>query len=778
MAQRIANIDWTATPPGLPRDWPASFKTALNMMLAARFPMFLAWGNEQTFFYNDAFIDILAARHPDALGRRFGDLADGTREAISDLVGKVFSGESVIHEGLPFPLKREELEDTDRFTASYSPVCDEANTVCGVLCICMETTHQVDTNQALQAEINWMRNMFEQAPAPMAVLLGPDHCYEISNPANQAFLGNRPVIGRGVKELFPEVIEQGFTDILDTVYRTGVPFNGRDMPINYQSADGTPALVYMNVIYHPIRDHHHDIIGIFVIAADTTHAVTATQALKTSEARLQSLINTIPQLIWSVSPKGKPTYFNQQWYAFTGMPDGALNGWDAVHPEDREPNLAQWKISVVQGTTYEVKNRLRHHSGEYRWTLVRAVPVRDEAGRITEWIGSNTDIHAQELASEALNEIDVRKTEFLAMLAHELRNPLAPISASAELLSLRARGDPPLVNASAIISRQVEHIVRLVEDLLDTSRVTRGLVRLDRRPLDIKQVIADAVEQVRPAIERRKHGLTLDLGADPVYVFGDHNRLIQVVVNLLDNAAKYTPDGGRVSVTIDADADEVSLCVADSGIGMAPELVQHVFDLFFQGERPLDRAQGGLGIGLSIVKSLTELHGGRIAASSPGPGQGSQFRLTLPRRSSIEAPEATRQSVNEAQSPRLRILMVDDNVDAAFTMALLLETMGHQVVIEHSAAAALEQHRQRPFDLYILDIGLPRMNGYELVGHLRSSGTAPDSLFVALSGYGQEQDREASARAGFDTHLVKPANLWQLQELVMERQKRAAVAGS
>ncbi|TFW04999.1 PAS domain S-box protein, partial [Oxalobacteraceae bacterium OM1] len=384
MGRRIREFDWTQTPLGPPDGWPAALKTALNMMLCARFPMFLAWGDALIYFYNDAFIDILAVRHPDALGRRFSELAPEAWDTVSVLVGQTLAGQPAFHKDLPFRLRRKGYEETAWFTVSYSPVCDDQHRIAGVLGICVETTQRIQEDKERQTELTWLRDMFEQAPVPIIVLMGPDHRYEISNAANQELLGNRPVVGLPVRHALPEAEEQGFTAILDEVYRTGRPFIARDMPIHYRRPDGTLALAYMNVIYQPIRSRDGEIIGIFGIAGDTTQAVTATRGLKAGEQRLRTLVDAVPQMVWSAAPDGTNRFFNKQWYDFTGLPEGSLNGWEAVHPDDRAANTVHWKRCVATGEPYEVKNRLRHRSGEYRWTLVRALPVRDEDGRIVE----------------------------------------------------------------------------------------------------------------------------------------------------------------------------------------------------------------------------------------------------------------------------------------------------------------------------------------------------------------------------------------------------------
>jgi CheY-like chemotaxis protein len=365
------------------------------------------------------------------------------------------------------------------------------------------------------------------------------------------------------------------------------------------------------------------------------------------------------------------------------------------------------------------------------------------------------------------------KDEFLAMLAHELRNPLAPIGAAAELLQMMKLDEKRVSQTSQVISRQVRHMTALVDDLLDVSRLTRGLVDLDKAPLDIRHVVADAAEQVTPLIQSRRHHLALHLPPDITTVSGDRKRLIQVVANILNNAAKYTPEGGNIVLRVDVHADHVAIEVEDNGIGMQPDLVTRAFDLFAQAERTPDRSSGGLGLGLALVKSLTELHGGRVSCESPGLGKGSKFSVHLPRQaeSSNETDQQNldrgmRQGVNS-----LRVLVVDDNADAASMLAMVLEASGHQVTVEHSSRKALERAKQEAPQVCILDIGLPEMDGIELAKRLRTQPETAHSLLIAVTGYGQDQDRKQSRAAGFDHHFVKPADLKQLAAMIAKVKK-------
>jgi PAS domain S-box-containing protein len=494
-------------------------------------------------------------------------------------------------------------------------------------------------------------------------------------------------------------------------------------------------------------------------------------ALAASEAKFRTIANAMPQMVWSTQPDGFHDYYNERWYDFTGAVPGDTDGerWaNMFHAEDRENAWQRWSHSLATGETYEVQYRLRHRSGAYRWVLGRALPVRDDAGRIIRWMGTCTDIHDQKLAENALRLANQRKDEFLAMLAHELRNPLAPISTAAQVMRLRYNDAEYVKRASEIIGRQVRHMTELVDDLLDVSRVTRGLAEMEKTPIDLHSVVQHAVEQARPLIEARHHELVVQVDT-PAWVGGDRTRLTQAVSNLLNNAAKYTQQHGRIALRLSVQEGEASISVCDNGNGIAPGLLPHVFDLFTQGERTPDRSQGGLGLGLTLVKSISVHHGGQVRAESAGLGQGSSFTITLP---TIAAPPpaplpvpAATQTPGAAALPK-RIVIVDDNRDAGASLGAALEARGHAIVLFDDAQSLLGAASPGPVDAYILDIGLPDIDGYQLARRLREAGPSPQALLIALTGYGQAHHYTLSKAAGFDHHLVKPADLEQLERIL------------
>jgi CheY-like chemotaxis protein len=406
-----------------------------------------------------------------------------------------------------------------------------------------------------------------------------------------------------------------------------------------------------------------------------------------------------------------------------------------------------------------------------RWHLSRAVPLRNEQGRVLRWFGTNTDITDLRQMEEALKEADRRKDEFLAMLAHELRNPLAPIRNAVQVLRLLGGPEPNMQRSREMIERQVKHLTRLVDDLLDVSRITTGKIKLQRERVDLAAVVNRAVESCRPLIDANHHHLSVSLPDEPVPLLADPTRLEQVFANLLNNAAKYTERGGALALAAERQGDEVLVRVRDNGFGIPARVLPHVFDLFAQADRTLDRSQGGLGIGLTLVRTLAEMHGGGVTAHSEGPGKGSEFVVRLPVAPDSDGCLPAGETGSAAPAPEvppgLRILVVDDNRDAADSLALLLRLWGHEVRTSYDGPTGLKEAGSYFPQLVFLDIGLPGLDGYEVARRLRGE-LGGELRLVAMTGYGQEEDRRRSREAGFDLHLVKPVDTNCLQEVVTQ----------
>jgi len=489
------------------------------------------------------------------------------------------------------------------------------------------------------------RELFHQAPVSLQILAPDGRTLRVNKawealwqiqagtPLHGFILGGYNVLAD------PQLIASGIAACL----RRALAGEAVEMPaIRYDVArleGGAAHVRWVTARAHPIKDAAGAVLEVMLMHEDITERIEAERALRVREERFRSLVMATSQIVWTNTADGRVLEDSPSWRAFTGQSYDEWKefGWlDALHPDDRERVSRHWAHCVATRSVFEVEYRLRRADGVYRWTAVKGVPILDEDGTVREWIGANTDIddgvnaeaeRARLLAS--LQEQDRRKDEFLAMLAHELRNPLAPISAAADLLKFGRADVARVARASEVIGRQVRHMTSLIDDLLDVSRVTRGLIQLEQARVAIAAVVANAVEQARPQIAVRAHALVIEQEAGAVFVTGDANRLVQVLVNLLNNAAKYTPRGGRIVLGCRVDAGRVEIAVRDNGIGIDARLLPQVFDLFTQAERTPDRAQGGLGIGLALVRNIVALHGGTVTAHSRGPGEGSVFTVSL-----------------------------------------------------------------------------------------------------------------------------------------------------
>ncbi|MGJ7916014.1 ATP-binding protein [Massilia sp. LXY-6] len=454
---------------------------------------------------------------------------------------------------------------------------------------------------------------------------------------------------------------------------------------------------------------------------------------------------------------------NRRYCDMIGLPRERIIGQrvDAfLHPDDAPDNRALFDALVRRGTPYEIENRFLRADGQPLWVGKTVTLVHSAPGDPPTVLAVYMDVSERKEAEAALHETARRKDDFLAMLAHELRNPLAPIRTAAEMMGLATLDATRIRRTSEIIGRQVRHMTELIDDLLDVSRVTRGLVEIDKTPQDLPTIVANAVEQVSPLLASQRQEFVMNIDPAGGRVLGDEKRLVQILTNLLNNAAKYTPPGGTIRLRTEVESDCVHVIVQDTGIGIAPELRSHIFDLFAQAERTPDRSQGGLGLGLALVRSLVELHGGRVACHSGGMGKGSTFVFQLPRIADEEAAPAAASvaAAVQASAGQRDILVVDDNADAGYMLKILLEQRGHRVRVEHDAYDALDSIARQAPDIALIDIGLPGMDGNALARRLRSLPGGAALTLVAVTGYGQELDRQRTLEAGFDRHLVKPVD--------------------
>ncbi|SAK88958.1 histidine kinase [Caballeronia temeraria] len=504
----------------------------------------------------------------------------------------------------------------------------------------------------------------------------------------------------------------------------------------------------------------------------------AENALRESEERFRQLAENIDDVFWMLDPaSGELLYVSPAYTHLFDTGGGAPapvpgpDHWSGdILPLDRAHVAEAYRQLLANGTPYQVEYRIVRASGGPRWVAERAFPVRGAAGhpaRPYRIAGIVNDISERKAAELLLREADRRKDEFLAMLAHELRNPLAPIRNAVDLLDPdREPSVQHFGTVRAIIDRQVRHLSRLVDDLLDVARITQGKITLRQETVDLAAAMAAAIETVQPALDRKRHVLTVKLPDAPLYIVGDSVRLAQVFGNLLSNASKYSIEEGEIAVETEQFGDEVRIVVRDNGIGIAPDMLPHIFDLFVQSETSLERSEGGLGIGLPLAKTLVELQGGRIEAFSAGPQAGSEFVVWLPLAQDAQVAAQGAPHTPANVSAGKRVLLVDDSVDAATAMALLLEADGYDVRTAHDAAEALVLSESFLPQIVLLDIGLPGMDGYRLASEMRARPATADALLIAVTGYGQAHDRQRSKEAGFDHHLVKPVAFEEIQRAV------------
>jgi len=485
-----------------------------------------------------------------------------------------------------------------------------------------------------------------------------------------------------------------------------------------------------------------------------------------SEARFRQLADAMPQIVWTANPDGTIDYRNRRWYELTGLPLSAgPNYWlPVLHPDDQQTCVDAWSKSVRTGKPFQCEYRIRLATGEYGWQLGRGLCQTDAEGRVERWVGTCTDVEEQKRAEAALLETDRRKDEFLTVLAHELRNPLAPLRSSLDIL-LRRGIDPTLTaHLCQVMDRQVKQLMRLVDDLLDVSRATRGKIALQMKPVRLEEVIATGVETARPLIELRRHALEIAVDHDVPAVLGDAARLAQVFGNLLNNAAKYTEVGGHIRVNARRGGDQALVRVEDDGVGIAPDALPHVFDLFRQETRSLDRSMGGLGVGLTLARRLLQMHGGTVEAFSAGPGQGSCFTVKLPALAGEALPDAAPPPLRRTAVAR-RVLVVDDNVDGADMLAELLGILGHEVATVHDGLSAVDRALTFVPDVVLLDLALPKLDGYSVFRRLRQEPSLERTVVIALSGFGHETEKRRVQEAGFRHHLVKPVEIDELKAI-------------
>jgi PAS domain S-box-containing protein len=536
--------------------------------------------------------------------------------------------------------------------------------------------------------------------------------------------------------------------------------------------DGQRVLISLTV--SPVRDDDGRIVGASKIARD----ISAQKLAESERQKFVMLVENSTDFIGISDLNAVPIYVNRAGLQMIGLDSldeaRAVNVRDFFFREDQPRIMNEFFPSVMAEGHGEIEVRFRHFkTGQARWMAYKVLRLDDDSGRTVAFATVSQDVTERRRMEDELRalaadlaEADQRKDEFLATLAHELRNPLAPLSNTLEILKRSSGPDATMRRGLDTMERQLEQLVRLVDDLLDLSRITHNRIELRRRDVELASVIRQAVLAAQPLADSARHTVHVNLPAEPIHLHADAVRLTQVFGNLLNNSCKYTPPGGAIRVDVHRDGQAVVVAVTDTGIGIPADKLDRIFDMFTQVDRSLEQSQGGLGIGLTLVKRLVEMHGGTVQARSAGEGYGSTFEVRLP--ALQEAPHNTAPAPNDTptNSKMHRILVVDDNQDSADSLAMLLELTGHEVYAAHDGQSAIDAaERHRP-DVVLLDIGLPVLNGHDVCRYIRQQPWGESMILIALTGWGQDEDRRRSHEAGFDGHLVKPVDHTQLLALL------------
>ena len=681
VAKLLRQHDWAQSSLDPPERWPQSLRSVVELMMGSAFPMFVAWGPQLHTLYNDAYAEIMGARHPQGLTRPILEIWSEIRVELAPLLERALGGEAFFVENMPLRVRRNGFDEDTWFTFSYSPVRDDEGRIAGIYCACTETTRMVLAERRLRAREEWLHSLFDNAPGFTAVVRGPAHVFQMANRAYFEITGNRDLLGKPVADALPEVVEQGFVNSLDDAFRSGEPFVGRAMPVFLFQTPGQPAYqAFIDFVFQPLFGPAGQVEGIFIQGHDVTE---------------------------------------------------------------------------------------------------------------------------QQRAQEALRDADRQKDEFLAMLAHELRNPLAPIHTAVCLLASPAADEALRVRATQIIGRQAGQMARLLDDLIDISRITQRRLLLRKELIEVGPLVEAALESARPLADAKGHELIASVADPAALLLADPVRIAQVLSNLLNNAAKYTDPGGRIAIEVRPEGEVMRFVVTDNGIGIRQSALQGLFTLFTQENAALDRSEGGLGIGLALVKALVESHAGSVTASSAGPGHGSRFVVELP----LAAADVDGDADADAQAaPELAfdssgasgnnpdavdtdpvhvfsaglvaapagrsVLLADDNRDACEVLAELLRLSGHEVHTAHDGARATELALQHQPDVLVLDIGMPCKNGYEVAQQIRAQPWGARAFLIAATGWSQEDDRQMANSAGFDVHLTKPFDPLVLMDLIAQQPPR------
>jgi PAS domain S-box-containing protein len=659
---------------------------------------------------------------------------------------------------------------------SAAPIRDADGRVSGCVLVFRDVTAQrhIERERASQLQTARVLAAIVDSSNDAIIRKRLDGTIETWNAGAELLFGYRPedAIGKHISLVIPPERLHEEEQIIATL-KAGRRIN--HFETERVRADGTR--IWVSLTISPIADESGAVVAASKIVRDVTPRVHA----EAERERLVSVLQNTQDFIGMCDLQGVPWFVNR-----AGLEMVGLDSLDQAKltplpefffPEDRARVIGEFLPQVLRDGQGEIEIRFRHFkTGAARWMAYKVLALRDHTGAPTGFATVSQDVTERKARGDELIEADRRKNEFLAMLAHELRNPLAPLSNAVRAIRRRAPGDEHTVAvATDILDRQIRQMSRLVNDLLDASRISRGKIELHRARTPLRPIVEEAIETVRPLLAGFEHTLTTTLPPEALYIDGDAGRLSQVISNLLANAAKFTDKGGRIWLSVEREDDEAVIRVRDNGIGIAPEHLHTLFDIFVQVDTAIERSRDGLGIGLTLVKTLVELHGGTVQVHSAGPGCGSEFTVRL---AAVSGADETQGIVSRqpaaGDSIARRVLVVDDSVDAAESLAMLLAFEGHETHQAHDGADAVRTaERLRP-DIVLMDIGLPILNGYEACRRIRSQAWGAPITMVAITGWGQEDDREQSNAAGFDLHLVKPVDHDELLRVVGSARSRTS----
>jgi PAS domain S-box-containing protein len=612
---------------------------------------------------------------------------------------------------------------------------------------------------------SWELDLREPLDLRQGTLRWSDQCYRIFGFEPRSVEVNRELFFQSVHPEDRDKVVETFAEAL----RTGADY---ELLHRIVRRDGTERTIHeIGVIEYDAQRRPRRLLG---TAQDVTERSRAEALLKESEGRFRTMVDSTPLMMWITDEEGRIQFANRAYLEFFNVAQEHVDDFhwrSMLHPEDADQYIATFADAVRNLRPFQARARVRRADGKWRWIESRGNPRFDASGTLIGYAGSSQDITEIVETQEASREADRRKDEFLATLAHELRNPLAPLCNGLHVLQMSRVVEPDTKRVQDMMERQVNQMVRLVDDLLEMSRITRGKIELRRENVSLASVVRSAVEASRPLMQAAGHELVISMPSDPICLDADPVRLAQVLANLLNNAAKFTDKPGEIRLAVRLEKDKVLITVRDTGSGIRRDMLPRIFDMFTQGE-PSGVHRGGLGIGLTLVRSLVEMHGGSVEAQSEGPGRGSEFTVRLPlaeqaMETPVPVPPAVETSIHS------RILVVDDNEDAADSLATLLKCVGAVADVAYDGPTALRTIAEHKPNVVLLDLGMPGMDGYEVARRIRSDPQLSSLTLIALSGWGQEADRRRSRNAGFDHHLLKPADLATLRTLLLLGERAA-----